>query len=308
MKRNLLLDYSRLILAVFVIHTNFASEIPLLGFAFNTLARVAVPIFFITSGYFLENKLSDKQTFNKYIRHLVIIYIVWTVLYIPYMNYESSQVNLGVFRCFIILLTGYFHLWYLAALISSALILRLFLKVPLKIIVFTAFIFYLIGLILNRFYLFGIQIPTSTLTTNFLFIGLFYVSLGSYIKRYNIISKLSSFRRLYLMLFVGFVILLLEGYILFLYDGVPSSFYIALPILAPIIFVILIKKGRVEKVSTDAASLSASVYFVHPMVIYLLRDISSPYVGTVLFIVVLFFSFLMGESIYRLNKTVNCLL
>ena len=309
MKRNILLDYSRLVLAILIliIHTDFAIEIPILGFMSDTVARLAVPVFFVINGYFLESKISDKIAVNKYLKHLVLIYLVWTIVYIPFMDFKSSQLDLGILRYIVVIISGYFHLWYIAALILSVLILRIFKNISLKIIVTISCLFHLLGLVINRLYLFDIQIPTSTLTTNFLFVGLFYVSIGSYIKRYDIISRMVNFKSLYSISLVCFIVLLIEGYMLFLY-GKPSSFYIALPLLCPLLFIVLMKKGKTSEVSSGAANLSASVYFVHPMVIYLLRDLSIPYTGTSLFLVVLFLSFMLGASACIVNKSIRCLL
>lgn len=86
-------------LLVVAIHTYPFLEI---SETFNTLfiaivCRLAVPFFFVSSGYFLFRKLNGtkKQNLNrlkKYLWRLISLYLVWTVIYIPYTiwNYMSE--------------------------------------------------------------------------------------------------------------------------------------------------------------------------------------------------------------------------
>lgn len=88
MERNLTLDYSRLLLAFFVIimHVeDFLSEIPILSFILKAIGTSAVPCFFVINGYYFEPILRNKSKYLKYLKHLLIIYIVWSVFYIHFM-------------------------------------------------------------------------------------------------------------------------------------------------------------------------------------------------------------------------------
>ena len=54
----------------------------------QTICRLAVPFFFMISGYFLFRKIhneeEDKDVLKKYLFRLLKIYLIWTVIYLPY--------------------------------------------------------------------------------------------------------------------------------------------------------------------------------------------------------------------------------
>ncbi|OWP82868.1 hypothetical protein BWK59_13595 [Flavobacterium davisii] len=79
------------------------------------ITRIAVPTFFLISGYFLRNKLNDTAYLWKYIKRILLLYLVWQIIYLPdlYRFY-----NLGWFsnkNMILKLIYGYWHLWYLLA-------------------------------------------------------------------------------------------------------------------------------------------------------------------------------------------------
>ena len=52
------------------------------------VTNTAVPFFFITSGFLLENKIkkqkeNKEKVVKKYILNALIIYIIWTIIYLP---------------------------------------------------------------------------------------------------------------------------------------------------------------------------------------------------------------------------------
>ena len=72
--------------------------------------RFCVPLFFLSSGYFFQKMTSDKRI--KYIKRILIIYIVSSILYIPIVLYfDKSLIRAMLF--------GYRHLWYLIALFEG---------------------------------------------------------------------------------------------------------------------------------------------------------------------------------------------
>ncbi|WP_304683422.1 acyltransferase family protein [Ileibacterium valens] len=149
-------------LLVVAIHTYPFLEI---SETFNTLfiaivCRLAVPFFFVSSGYFLFRKLNGtkKQNLNrlkKYLWRLISLYLVWTVIYIPYTiwNYMSEGFSLislaGWIRDFF-LNGSYYHLWFLPALITGTLIVYLIgEKKRISKVVFISMILYFIGYLIN---------------------------------------------------------------------------------------------------------------------------------------------------------------
>ncbi len=149
-------------LLVVAIHTYPFLEI---SETFNTLfiaivCRLAVPFFFICSGYFLFRKLNGthKQNLNRlkrYISRLIRLYLVWTVIYIPYTiwNYMGTGFSLmsllGWIRDFF-LNGSYYHLWFLPALILGTLIVYwLGEKKSISKVVSISMILYFIGYLIN---------------------------------------------------------------------------------------------------------------------------------------------------------------
>ena len=85
-----MIDVFKLIMSVFVVslHTLFdgSNDGGLLIGIWRTLANMAVPFFFLCTGYFLWGKISGKgvkkvcfASFRKYVK----LYFVWTVIYLP---------------------------------------------------------------------------------------------------------------------------------------------------------------------------------------------------------------------------------
>lgn len=142
---------------------------------FNTffiavVCRLAVPFFFVTSAFFFFGKVrrENMDAENRlyiYLRRLLILYLVWTVLYIPYTvwNYVSAGVTwlspLAWLRDFF-LNGSYYHLWFLPALIlGTCMVYRLWLKHGLKTAFMVSLILYLLGYMINVFAPFWMVLP-----------------------------------------------------------------------------------------------------------------------------------------------------
>lgn len=93
----------------------------------NCIARIADPMFFTLSSYFLFNKLInsnwDKNIFLKHIQHLLHYYFIWLLVFSPIIITRTWQRtnNIFAFLCDIfkqIFLSGtYGALWFLPALL-----------------------------------------------------------------------------------------------------------------------------------------------------------------------------------------------
>ena len=118
----------------------------------HILARIAVPFFFISSGYFIGVNGLSKENVIKSVKKNFKLYLVWTVLYLPisfifYMPiYPNLLINLTVIGV-------YYHLWFIPALIISVLLLY-YLSKKLKpfTIVVIAFLLFCIGVLGDAYY------------------------------------------------------------------------------------------------------------------------------------------------------------
>ena len=87
-------DFFRVVFALGVVTIHFG----LLGdidrnldyFVVNVLARLGVPFFFLVSGFFLQKKLDDAEKVKAYVRRLVQLYLLYTLLYLPQIDRPAA--------------------------------------------------------------------------------------------------------------------------------------------------------------------------------------------------------------------------
>lgn len=157
-KEYIFLDIFRFVCALMVISLHIR---PFTDFGFiltfwteEVVSRIAVPFFFVTSGFFLADKIRDKKRVKSYFMKVLRLYLVYTAVYIPQIIYSFKKIGKGpadFIRTFLhdFLLSGpYTHLWYFQALLVVVLLMYLLKnKTSLsdKRILFGAFILYVIG-------------------------------------------------------------------------------------------------------------------------------------------------------------------
>lgn len=101
------------------------------GEMFRALSRWALPFFFLISGYFIGIK--DVDNYAKRINKLIWIFIVASVIFIPYAILKKVehgpvsflQVAASLFSVDSLVYGNYFHLWFLPSLITGMLLTRL---------------------------------------------------------------------------------------------------------------------------------------------------------------------------------------
>ena len=128
------LDISRWIMSLLVIaiHVNvfFPADGVIGKYLFEDLTGVAVPFFFITSGFFFCES-GGRNNISRYIEKLGKAYMKWTIIYMPltilyyYSRGENiAQIIWNIIWRFVFVGENYysFHLWYVHALIWSVLL------------------------------------------------------------------------------------------------------------------------------------------------------------------------------------------
>ena len=126
------LDFLRVVsmFAVVFLHSSAkqydASEISsnsfLMANLYDSLVRWAVPVFVMISGALFLNpqkEVTIRMIFQKYIRRIVVTFIIWSAAYAIVYNRSFSVSTISSF------VTGHYHLWYLY------LIVGLYLCVPI---------------------------------------------------------------------------------------------------------------------------------------------------------------------------------
>lgn len=171
----------------------------------------AVPFFFITAGFFLFYNMeiySDLQIqrIDKYLKKIVMMYCVWTVISFPLTVYGYIQSNNSIIDCilsyvkyflFVGKLYNSYHLWYLLALIYAVVIIRFMLKHKCRIIhvVLVAVLIYSINEILQYIISYSQSVTSITYKAAYLyqyvfnkggvFCGMVYVVTGMLIANYK---------------------------------------------------------------------------------------------------------------------------
>ncbi len=187
---------------------------------FESIYSIAVPFFFMASGFLLFRKISlplDKEgekRIKTYIKRIFKLYLIWTLIYLPlsiygfYLDGMPILKSIAVFfRNILLIGENYMSwpLWYLLALIVAVGIIYILLKirVPENWIVVISLIMAIMGLGLDYCKENSILQPITDMdfsvfqkTRNGFFVGYLYVALGllcSRIKEVPLIGVISLF-------------------------------------------------------------------------------------------------------------------
>lgn len=231
-KKYAAIDIAKYVSAMLVVcvHTYPLYEVsPLLNtYWIQTVCRFAVPFFFTISGFFFFRKWSDSQEENrynlrKYLMRLGKIYLIWTVIYLPYVIWDYSRGGFSVLNVISylrdFLLNGsYYHLWFLPALMLGTVIVSFIyqkrgLMDTLKVGVIAYFIGYLINVytpiweqlpIIN--FLFAFFTKVFTTARNGIFFAPMFISIGLLLSK----TKRLPARTSVIGFVISFVLLVLE--------------------------------------------------------------------------------------------------
>ena len=142
------IDLTKFIMAIFVVALHVE---PLKGMQgtffyqiYNTIARMAVPFFFITSGYLLFYKMTEDyntkdnmEIIKRYIFKMIKLYIIWSIIYLPLAVYKYIQNGNGAVKSSISYIRNFFfvgehyfswQLWYLLSTVYGAVFISFLLK------------------------------------------------------------------------------------------------------------------------------------------------------------------------------------
>ncbi len=166
-KRDMAMDILRIVAAVLVviIHVSadkwYVTPAASVEWAamniYDSLARSAVPLFFMISGAFMLKKpVSIKRLYLGKILHLVVIYTVWSVLYAVDAFGIAGLRDVSLTDFITRVAEGHYHLWFLPVLIG----LYILQPVLVAAVHFTEGKY--IRYILVCFLFFGILLPTAT--------------------------------------------------------------------------------------------------------------------------------------------------
>ena len=280
--RNTNIDFLKIALAFLVVALHIFPVTKLKGIEgllsyeiASGITRIAVPTFFLISGYFLRNKLNDTAYLWKYVKRILLLYVVWQLLYLPDLIRFYHLKRFSSFDAVLKLIYGYWHLWYLLATAIAVAFLygtRNWSILSKGIIA---------GLLLTAGYTFQILIQSDLLhrylniqyvyelmgtTRNYLFFAFPMLLIGTLYEHWK--GEMAALKKWYLPLWM---VLLLEVAFYYLHGVKAMDFLIVLPLLSMLTFYI-VKEAPAVSQKKISATFSLGIYVVHPYAIRLVYE------------------------------------
>lgn len=281
------IDYFRMIAAVLIvaIHTSPLASFSATGdFIFTRIiARVAVPFFLVTSGFFLISRYSyNADKLRKFIKKNALIYAAAIVIYIPiniYNGYFSEDNLLPKIIKDIVFDGTLYHLWYLPAAIVGAVIAWYLVKQWAYRKAFAVtLVLYIVGLFGDSYYGIAENIPSlnsfyhlifqvSDYTRNGIFFAPIFFVLGGYISDNK--DKLS-FKKSIIGFTTCFSLMFAEALTLHRFElqRHDSMYVFLLPSICFLFYFLMHFKGKNR---AQLRTISSIIYIIHPFVIVLIR-------------------------------------
>lgn len=280
------LDICKLLMAfcVVAIHTRPLEHctIAIVNAIYDSFVKMAVPFFFLSSGFLLAQKFEPSftssnniATVKKYLIKIVKMYVIWTVVYLPMAIYHFISSGTSMLRSVLHYIRGFvfvgeqynsWHLWYLLSTIYALVFILILFSLkhfklsPKKIIILCSIIFLVsIGLDYlsnytgnsNTFIKLFVKLIKVSIGSGRILTGLFYLPLGCVLaqKQPNLIVSWS---------------MLVGGYLLnvFVQNSYLSSFLVAISSIGLfcVINTVSLPDSRVYKF---VRKMSTVIYFVH---------------------------------------------
>lgn len=277
------LDICKLLMAVCVvaIHTHPLEHcrIPIVNDIYESFVRMAVPFFFLSSGFLLAQKFetsfaSQKNIaiVRKYLQKIIKMYVVWTVVYLPIALYHFTSSGTGVLKSVLQYIRGFifigeqynsWHLWYLLSTIYALVFILVLLNLkisPKKAIIFSSIIFLIsIGIDYlsayagnsNTFIELFIKMIKVSIGSGRILTGLFYLPLGCFF-----VQKQPNLKVSWSMLVSGYLLNV------FVQNSYWSSFFVAISSIGLFCITNTITLPD-SKVYPFVRKMSTIIYFVH---------------------------------------------
>ena len=275
------------------IHAPFPGKI---GEYFTSLTRVAVPIFFMITGFYYMNVVQRGKRLSqiKKVFWLAVksnlVFLGWDFIYKIVKGKQELQIlfldafSLDSIARFFLYNDNKIssHLWYLSAVLYVLLIIWFIDRLELRKLLFCIVPFLLLGdLVLGKYslLLFNREIPYYYIR-NYLFVGVPYFCIGNLI--YNFRTKIRLLKGKWLIYAMGLfsVTTLCErGILIYLGKNAVRDHYLSTTFLAISIFVYVLNKQynetKPERVcgvlSRIGKEYSADIYILHPIFISILQ-------------------------------------
>ena len=163
-KEYIAVDFAKFVAALFVVAIHippFKDVAPGFSYEFQQVfCRMAVPFFFLCTGFFVGEKVQSWGKIKSYLLHIIKMYTIWTLFYFYPMlerfwmpERAVSQNVLELLQRFF-LIGSYIQLWYLQATIVAVVLLFLctaVCRMRERTVVVFALVIYLVGVLGNSY-------------------------------------------------------------------------------------------------------------------------------------------------------------
>ncbi len=245
-----------------------------------TLFRIAVPFFFMISGYYVfsdlatQNSYPARQRVWHFIKKQLQVYLIATLLFLPLAWYSGMlglNMPLGTFIQTLLVTGILYHLWYFPAIITgSLLVMGLLTRLSFKHVFFIAAGLYVVGLGGDSWSGLAEHTPITPLyslifqlldgTRNGIFFAPLFLLLGVLARRF---AKKPASPHRYSYLMISLICLLLESYLLHHFTTPKhDSMYFFLPFVLLFLFPI-IQQWQAPIIWKQAGRLSLWLYLLH---------------------------------------------
>ena len=241
----------------------------------NGITRIAVPTFFIISGYFLRDKLDDTTYLAKYAKRILFLYVVWQLLYLPDLIRFYRLGRFPLPDAVLKLVFGYWHLWYLLATVLAVGLLYVTRNWSVRtkglLIVGLLFFGYGFQILVQSEVLKPYKVWTDTYqymgtTRNFLFFAFPCLLIGVLYEQWKAIA--ARLNGLFFPLCIG---LLAETYFYYSMQVKALDFLLLLIPFCMVLFSIVNESKAVTTLQFNT-SLSLGIYLCHPYCIRLVYE------------------------------------
>lgn len=285
-QRNKGLDVLKCICAFFIvsIHAPFPGEF---GKYFISIARIAVPIFFMITGFYYKdviNKNKENNQIIKIIKLIVLSNILYFILNII-INFNNGTLvsfftSIFSYKTILKLLVFndspmWSHLWYLNSLLYVLIIYKYLPinKLNKKQLISISFILLFIDIIFGKYSLLILHKEINYIfLRNFIFVGFPYFTIGSLIRE-QIEEKKQKKSMIYPYLIVVFTITTLLERFLLEQNGVNATrdHYISTTLLSIMVFLYFYcTKNNFKILNKIGYKYSTLIYIIHPIVLLII--------------------------------------
>jgi len=257
--RNNAIDLVKILMAILVISIHTITPSGVFDYLLTqSVARVAVPFFFIAAGYYFPANPKSADI-KKAVFRLTILYIAWCVFYLPFEISDISTKPLSasgyLWESLYIFVKGWRHLWFMPALIIGMVVY--YLLHSNKKVNIIAFSLYAIGFMVQLKIEHGEY--SILFYRNFLTFGFPLIAMGATLKKYRLSFK-TGYLSLAALLFLT-VMLLIEGFVRLNSGIYDNDLLLLAPLVAAYAFMLTLKVNI--SLQFNIACTASSIYFVH---------------------------------------------